>query len=684
MLETLSWIWNVVNILKVAFGLGFVIFIHELGHFVLAKWNGVKVEKFSIGFGPTLMGFKRGETEYVIAAVPLGGFVKMLGEEPADEASKSTDPRAYSNKSVGARMAIISAGVIMNVILGLSCFVYAYGQGMVEMPAKVGGVEPASPAYDAGMRNGDEIVAIDGRGDLSWNSMTFKVVLSGQGQALHFEVKRPEHEGLLGLDIQPRRETGSDRPTIGVHFPQSLGLGLWLPPDLIVMLRPAGMKNPPEYPQTETTEDMGPIDTLVAVGPPGQEPIPVEDIRQYHGLLTRFRKQPLVHVIERREGTVDSPGKVLNRFEITFPPTTFVDFGFRLSFEPIAAIRKDSPADRAGFRKGDQIVKVDGRDDIDPVHLPSLCYEHAGKPLTFEVERMADGSKTNHTLTVIPDDTPPWTDMPTASDAVDVSGLGLCYAVRPHIAAVAPGSPAARAELKAGDVISSITIAPPRYVEIARLKGTKSGTPASKPETITFDEASPAWIKAFWDLQFSSDTSVSMVVNKGSKPIEIKAEPDPDWSFPSRGLVFIPLVQKLPPQSIAAALRRGWDDTIENIFSIYGTIRNLVVGRLGPKGLAGPIRIVGITYKYARASMNELIKFLGILSINLAVINFLPIPPLDGGQMLFLMAEKIRGRPLPESALGAGIVVGLVLVVCLMIFVLFQDVLWSIENWRGF
>ena len=83
MLETLSWSGRLWNVFKVLFGLGFVIFIHELGHFVLAKWNGVKVEKFSIGFGPTLMGFKRGETEYVIAAVPLGGFVKMLGEEPA-------------------------------------------------------------------------------------------------------------------------------------------------------------------------------------------------------------------------------------------------------------------------------------------------------------------------------------------------------------------------------------------------------------------------------------------------------------------------------------------------------------------------------------------------------------------------------------------------------------------------
>src|SRR5271154_1929134 len=137
----------VLTISKVALGLGFVVFIHELGHFLLAKWNGVKVEKFSIGFGRTLIGFRRGETEYVLAAIPLGGVVKMLGEGPEDQASKSTDPRAYPNKSVWARMAIISAGVIMNVFLGLACFVYAYGTGMVEHPAKIGIVIAGGPAY---------------------------------------------------------------------------------------------------------------------------------------------------------------------------------------------------------------------------------------------------------------------------------------------------------------------------------------------------------------------------------------------------------------------------------------------------------------------------------------------------------------------------------------------------------
>ncbi len=156
------------NVLKVGLGLGLVIFLHELGHFLLAKWNGVKVEKFSIGFGPTLASFRQGvglrvgtgsrapgpgdpptwgETEYILAALPLGGYVKMLGEasEDAKDEEKSTDPRAYHNKSVGARMAIITAGVIMNLILGVACFAFVHGQGGIDRPAVLGGVLPARP-----------------------------------------------------------------------------------------------------------------------------------------------------------------------------------------------------------------------------------------------------------------------------------------------------------------------------------------------------------------------------------------------------------------------------------------------------------------------------------------------------------------------------------------------------------
>ena len=129
----------------------------------------------------------------------------------------------------------------------------------------------------------------------------------------------------------------------------------------------------------------------------------------------------------------------------------------------------------------------------------------------------------------------------------------------------------------------------------------------------------------------------------------------------------------LPPQAPADAIRRGYDDTVTNILSTYATIRSLVQGRVSPKNLGGPIEIAEVAYASADSGFKKLIYFLGFLSINLAVLNFLPVPPLDGGQMVFLIAEKIRGRPLPESALSAGTWLGILLLLMLMVFVMYQD-----------
>ena len=198
----------------------------------------MKVEKFSIGFGPTLFGFRRGETEYVLAAIPLGGFVKMLGEGPEDEASKSTDPRAYPNKSVWARMAIISAGVIMNVILGLACFVYAYGQGMDEIPAKVGAVDRRL----AGLQGGHAARRRDRRDRRPPRHQLRPPDAQGPaqrpGQVLHFDSKRPGQEGLIPVDIEPRREASS-RDAEHRHLP-SESLEPRRP-----SCAPAGMVDPP-------------------------------------------------------------------------------------------------------------------------------------------------------------------------------------------------------------------------------------------------------------------------------------------------------------------------------------------------------------------------------------------------------------------------------------------------------
>ena len=258
-METLS---LVLKIAKVALGLGFVIFIHELGHFLLAKWNGVKVEKFSIGFGPTLFGFRRGETEYVLAAHPSGRLRQDAGRRARRRESKSTDPRAYPNKSVErADGDHLGRRDHERDPRRARCFVYYYGHERHDSPAILGQVVAGSPAYEAGLKVGDEIVAIDGRRDLGFTDLSQKVLLSSQGQVLHFEVRRPGQEDLIRVDIQPRREAKGDRPTIGIRSSHGLEIGDFRPL--------AGMANPPVYHGVDL-KDRSKIDVLAAAGPVGR------------------------------------------------------------------------------------------------------------------------------------------------------------------------------------------------------------------------------------------------------------------------------------------------------------------------------------------------------------------------------------------------------------------------------
>ncbi len=154
---------GLVRAAMVTFGLGFVIFIHELGHFLTAKWCDVHVQTFSIGFGPALPGcsFTRGETTYKLAVLPLGGFVNMVGEGP--DADEDEDyPRSFKNKTVGQRMLIISAGVIMNVLFGALCFIIVYRYHGIDRPtAIVWQTEPGSRAWQQGVRPGWRITGLD-------------------------------------------------------------------------------------------------------------------------------------------------------------------------------------------------------------------------------------------------------------------------------------------------------------------------------------------------------------------------------------------------------------------------------------------------------------------------------------------------------------------------------------------
>jgi regulator of sigma E protease len=173
--------------------LAIVIFIHELGHFLAGKWNNVEVRVFSMGFGPTVIARKVGETVYRIALIPLGGYVRMAGydEEGGDEDDAPSDPsRGFNAKSLGARAAIVAAGPAVNLVFAAVLFTFcAYTYGVVFPSDKpmVESVAPGQPAAEGGLLAGDTVVSVDGRAITKWDDLLDVVVGSG-GKTLSFEV----------------------------------------------------------------------------------------------------------------------------------------------------------------------------------------------------------------------------------------------------------------------------------------------------------------------------------------------------------------------------------------------------------------------------------------------------------------------------------------------------------------
>ena len=171
--------------------LGILIFVHELGHFLVAKRSGVGVLKFSLGFGPKLVGVKRGETEYLLSALPLGGYVKMIGEDPADQSAEAADPaRSFSQKSVGTRARIILAGPLANLLLPVAIFwgVFVIVGQSYFLPV-VGTPEPGSPAAQAGLLPGDRVQALNGVRIERWADVEAAVQAS-VGKPLGFTMAR--------------------------------------------------------------------------------------------------------------------------------------------------------------------------------------------------------------------------------------------------------------------------------------------------------------------------------------------------------------------------------------------------------------------------------------------------------------------------------------------------------------
>lgn len=182
--------------------IGVLIFVHELGHFLVAKYYGVGVEAFSLGFPPKLISKKIGETDYRISIIPLGGYVKLVGENPNDEVPPELKARSFSHRSLAQRSAIVAAGPLFNLafaIVALS-LVFTF-TGIPFFKAEIGGVQPGSPAEEAGLQKGDLVLSINGQEVSRWEDLS-RLIRSSSDGPLDIKFRRDNQDRLITL--QPR------------------------------------------------------------------------------------------------------------------------------------------------------------------------------------------------------------------------------------------------------------------------------------------------------------------------------------------------------------------------------------------------------------------------------------------------------------------------------------------------
>jgi len=193
------------SILAFVIVLGVLIFFHELGHFIVARLFGVGVQKFSLGFGPRIFGKKIGITDYRVSAIPLGGYVKMVGDEPDAELDPADIPISFTHKHVFKRFLIVAAGPFFNLLLAVIIFFGIFlVAGTYILKPTIGKVEPDSPAAISGLRAQDQIVAIDGIAIDNWEAMA-AIISGSEGRSLNITVDR--ETGLQDLVVTPQLKT---------------------------------------------------------------------------------------------------------------------------------------------------------------------------------------------------------------------------------------------------------------------------------------------------------------------------------------------------------------------------------------------------------------------------------------------------------------------------------------------
>lgn len=726
----------------VALGLGLVIFVHELGHFLAAKWCDVHVKTFSIGFGPSLPGcsFRSGETTYMIGMLPLGGYVLMVGEGSEEE---DDSPRSFKRKTVFQRMLIISAGVIMNILLGLFCMLLVFRMhGLYRTVPTVWQLDTGGSAWEAGLHPGSRIEAIGGVEGMSFEDIRVQVALTGSGTTLDLRLDKPG-KPPVDLPVMPRRGPYDPNPVIGMTAGQSLNLpesrqvpqgkvamagtaadkAVEIPwgPDARVLkitdpAQPDAMKEAPADPwklaadlamalasgtrPKAEVESSGGNRTVVLDGkgfepgeklaamtdPDGQSPWKLKalaDFFDWRSRLMRLAGKPIVVEVKAPDDTTR---------KLLVPPAYKLALPATLTMGPVSVVRDQSAAKKSGLLPGDRITRMrmttsDGRavdldlvkGTTDPTRLRGALAEAAGKGQA-KVEVWVNRKQERVESSPLPeplrmDWDPDWNDaedMPMKPDSPQsIPQLGIGYRIETIVASAPESSP-----LKAGDVITRAVWNGDGRKRSPKPADLETRTPSSGDRAVTSRYDQGAWfLDRLADGGDGKSVSLKLTIRRADaeQAVEVTCEPDKSWARIDRGLFLLPDSFLEKADNLISATRLGWRATLKMMQTIYMNLLRLITRDLSANNLGGPIEIAAQAFSAAEQPV-ELVLFLGMISINLAVVNFLPIPILDGGHMVFLIYEAITRRPPPAWVSAAAGYLGLAIILSLFALVFYNDI----------
>ncbi len=542
--------------------LGLLIFVHELGHFLVAKYFGVRVETFSLGFGKKILSYKRGDTTYCISMIPLGGYVKMYGDDPTADVPAEERKYAFLHKPVMQRVAVVLAGPLMNLFFAVLLFTVIAGIGE-EMPGPYAGdVSESSRAYQAGFRSGDKLVAINGESMASWVHVRKKIEQSA-GKSLEFTIERKS-------EPQP------------LKFETAIGVG----------------------------------------------------------------ENENIFASERQVGQIEG----LN------PESRSTLVGVK---DP------ESPAAKGGITSLDLIVGINDQKihywrDLEPLLQQAVA---SGAPARIQVREVTlpESDKNNRTVTI---------DLASAGKTENIAAsLGLEPAEL-YIYQLKKGSPADKAGVKSKDKVIRINGEEVQAWNDV-LTRVKSFDPDRNKEGIEFTV-----------LRDGQENSYN-IVPEMTKLMTLKGQEERRYTI---GIIsgFMPATPESVLHRVSGPvnmLKQGVKDTVMWTEFVVMSLVRLVQGEVSAKNVGGVITIGRVASHSFAAGLSTFLKTMAIISINLFLLNLLPVPVLDGGHLLFYAIEVVKGNPLSMRKMELAQQIGLMLLMILMVFAFFNDITNLLNRW---